>query len=71
MYLVQAWTRRFVNILTKREEEVATLFARGMTYKEIAAKLAVSPNTIRRHTESIYKKLGITSKLELFKIVDF
>ncbi len=69
MFLVQAWTRRLIDILTKREEEVATLFARGMTYKKIAAKLGVSPNTIRRHIESIYKKLGVTSKLELFKII--
>lgn len=55
--------------LTQREEEVAHAFALGLTYKEIAAELKVSPNTVRRHIESVYKKLGVATKLELFQSI--
>jgi DNA-binding CsgD family transcriptional regulator len=36
-----------------------------MSYKEIARDLKVSTSTVRNHLQSIYKKLGISNKVEL------
>lgn len=52
-------------LLTPREEQVARSFSEGLTYKEIAAELGMSPSTARRHLESIYRKLGVSNKVEL------
>lgn len=54
-----------IDLLTTREGEVATLFASGMSYKEIASRLALSPATVRVHLASIYQKTGITNKVAL------
>ncbi|HEX7298048.1 MAG TPA: HD domain-containing phosphohydrolase [Solirubrobacteraceae bacterium] len=43
--------------LTEREVEVLLLLARGMTNKEIAARLVVSPRTIQHHVAHIYLKI--------------
>ncbi len=55
--------------LGKREHEVAELFARGMTYKEIAKAMDISPSTVGNHLYTVYAKLGINNKLELAKVV--
>jgi DNA-binding NarL/FixJ family response regulator len=44
--------------LTSREIEVLRLLARGLSSKEIAAKLVLAPKTVRNHTEHIYAKTG-------------
>jgi len=51
--------------LTRREYDIATLYASGLTHKQVACKLHISPNTVRRHIESIYKKLNISQKIAL------
>ena len=48
--------------LTDRERQVLVLLARGVTNKEIADKLIVSPNTVKRHIKAIYKKLGVHTR---------
>lgn len=45
--------------LTKRECEISNLLRLGYTNDEIASSLHISTNTIKRHRESIYRKLGI------------
>lgn len=55
--------------LSAREQEVALLFGRGSTYKEIARQLGVSPNTIRYHLRSIYSKLGTSTKADLSRLL--
>jgi DNA-binding CsgD family transcriptional regulator len=65
MILLQTQPRGAAAALTPREEQVARSFAQGLTYKEIALELGMSPSTARRHLESIYRKLGVSSKLEL------
>jgi DNA-binding CsgD family transcriptional regulator len=51
--------------LTRREAEVALLIASGLSNKSIAAELALSPHTVRRHTENVFRKVGVTSRTAL------
>ncbi|MCF6168191.1 response regulator transcription factor [Lutibacter sp.] len=51
--------------LSQRETEITTLIAKGMTNKEIAVKLFLSPHTINTHRKNIMKKLGVKSTSEL------
>jgi DNA-binding CsgD family transcriptional regulator len=48
--------------LSKRECGVAMLIMEGMSNKVIAERLSISEHTARRHTESILRKLGISSR---------
>ncbi len=55
------------NLLSDREEEVLKGFAEGMSYKEIAEKLFISPRTVETHKENIMKKLGLNSLADIIK----
>lgn len=48
--------------LSPREIDVLRLVARGMTDIEVAAELFISPRTVAHHLQSIYNKLGISSR---------
>jgi HD-GYP domain-containing protein (c-di-GMP phosphodiesterase class II) len=48
--------------LTPREAEVLRLLARGLTNKEIAARLEISPKTAGHHIESAYTKAGVRTR---------
>lgn len=50
--------------LTEREREVLTLMASGATNKEIAARLYLSPHTVKEHTSSLYRKLKVRNRAE-------
>jgi len=50
--------------LSKRETEVLEQLSTGLSYKKIADNLFLSPNTVRKHIENIYKKLQVHSKIE-------
>ena len=56
--------------LSRRESEVATLAGTGLTDREIAARLVLSVRTVESHLASVYRKLGITSRLELAGMVE-
>jgi DNA-binding NarL/FixJ family response regulator len=53
--------------LTPREQEVMRLLAEGLSTKEVAEKLFISPKTVENHRTSIMKKLDLHSSLELFR----
>ena len=55
--------------LTRREAEILSLVARGKTNKEVAADLHISPLTVRKHLEHVYKKLGVGSRTEAAVLV--
>ncbi len=69
LILVQAWPRGSMTMLTPREEQIAESYAAGLTYKEIATELNLAPSTVRSHIESIYRKLEVSNKVELFQLV--
>jgi DNA-binding CsgD family transcriptional regulator len=48
--------------LTERECEVLRLVASGMTNREIAATLHLSPHTVGRHLQNVFAKLGVTTR---------
>ena len=50
---------------TKRELEVAELIAEGLSNKEIAARLVISPRTAQGHVEHLLVKLGFTSRAQI------
>ncbi len=56
--------------LTRREREIAVLAAQGMGNREISERLFISKRTAENHLARIYDKLGITSRVELVRLLD-
>gem|GEM_PF-816458 len=50
--------------LTARQAEVLCLLAAGLSNKEIAAELYLSPATVERHLATIYRRLGLSGRVE-------
>lgn len=51
--------------LTKRESEIAELFAWGASKKDVAKRLFISERTVENHTRNIYEKTGCSKVNEL------
>lgn len=51
--------------LSPREQEIAQSYASGASYQDIALVLCIAPSTVRTHLATIYRKLEVSSKLEL------
>jgi DNA-binding CsgD family transcriptional regulator len=58
----------FYNI-TSRESEVINFLIKGISYKEIAAKLFISLPTVKTHVSNIYQKMNIKNKVELINLI--
>lgn len=56
--------------LTKRESEIAGLILNGYSNDDISDKLNISPHTLKKHLQNIYRKLNITAKWELLQFKD-
>lgn len=52
------------NELTEREKELLTLLSKGLFYKEIAERLSISLDTVKKHCNNIYRKLQVGSRTE-------
>lgn len=50
--------------LSAREQDVLRLIAAGLTNREIAQTLIISPETVKKHTGNIYSKLGVGNRIE-------
>lgn len=64
METVEAKDAEALKVLSTREKEILELLARGLLYKEIAAQLFISPETVRKHVYHIYEKLHVNNKVE-------
>jgi DNA-binding NarL/FixJ family response regulator len=51
--------------LSEREKQIAFLVAQGMKNKAIGEQLSITPNTVKRHLQSIFSKTGVRDRLEL------
>jgi DNA-binding NarL/FixJ family response regulator len=51
-------------VLSNREREILALLADGLVNKQIAARLGISPNTVKTHLELLFDKLGVTTRAE-------
>lgn len=50
--------------LTRREQEVLSLIAKGLRDKQIAESLGVLPNTVKSHTRNIFSKLEVHNRTQ-------
>lgn len=57
-----ALTETLLNSLSERERQVLSLMAEGQTNQEIADRLMVSVNTIKKHVQSIFTKLNVGTR---------
>ena len=60
--------RSLIELLSEREAEILALISDGLTTKEIARRLSISPRTIDTHRAHIAEKLGTTSVAELVRL---
>jgi len=55
--------------LSARERELALLVAQGLSNKEIARRIGVTPGTVKLHLHNIYQKLGVPNRTVLTMLV--
>lgn len=55
--------------LTARESEIVELIYQGLTSKQIAEKIYISENTVKKHTYNIFKKMKVSNRSQIIKIV--
>src|SRR5206468_6876562 len=55
--------------LTPQEFQVSLAAAEGLTNKEIGARLFLSPKTVEFHLGRAYRKLGVSSRVELARLL--
>lgn len=60
--LLDTATHRSPDEPTPRELEVLERVAKGRTNREIAAELSISENTVRRHLQNLFRRLGVSSR---------
>lgn len=66
----EAKGREIATLLTPREIEVVRMVAKGLTNKEIAAKLCIADGTVKIHLHNIYEKVKINRRAELVRFAD-
>lgn len=69
LIIVEIWPQGPLDSLSMREKEIVQILAKGLTFKEAARELELSPSTVSNHLYRIYQKLNIGSKGELFKLL--
>jgi DNA-binding NarL/FixJ family response regulator len=60
----EAAPSKVISLLSNRENEILELLAQGMLYKEIAGRLFISQETVRKHVYHIYEKLHVNNRVE-------
>jgi len=62
---VRAVDARGTNLLSKREMEIVRMVAEGLTNREIAGRLGLSPHTVKNCLFRVFDKLGVSNRVEL------
>jgi len=57
------------DVLSPREQEIATFVSRGLTTREIATEAFVSENTVKQHLKRIFAKTDVHSRAELVQLI--
>lgn len=65
----RAFAAGVADSLTAREAEILRLVAAGMTNREVAGALFISPATVRKHLENAYAKLGVRSRAQAVAVL--
>jgi DNA-binding CsgD family transcriptional regulator len=52
-------------LVTSREKEILLLLAQGLANKDIGARLCISEPTVKSHIQNIYKKVGVSNRVQL------
>ena len=63
----EAAARELAKLLTPRERELVDWVGRGLSNRDIAAKLGIGEGTVKIHLHHIYKKLQVSSRLALLQ----
>ena len=63
--LLRATNHKGIELLSARERQVIQQLAAGMTNREIALTLSLSPHTVKNYLFRIFDKLGVSSRTEL------
>ena len=66
--MTRSSVRSKIGMLTRREREVLQLIAEGLSTKEIAARLGVSPKTAGSHRAGLMEKVGIHKSAGLVRL---
>ena len=53
--------------LTMRERDILKLCAKGLQQKQIARRLAISPETVKKHLKNCYRKLNVHNKVQALR----
>ena len=61
-----------IHLLTERQKEIVCVLVTnsGLPTKTIAARLGISEHTLRNHVATIYEKLGVANRLELYQFAE-
>jgi DNA-binding NarL/FixJ family response regulator len=63
--LAEAEAARSPAVLSRREREVVILVARGLSNRQVAGELSISPATVERHVANVLAKLGFHSRAQI------
>ena len=55
--------------VTKREKEILILIAKGCTNRQIAERLFISEETVKKHVKNIFKKLEVNNRIAAIRKV--
>lgn len=63
------YTGDLMNSLTAREREVVRLMSKGMSNKVISETLHISESTVKNHLYNIFKKIGVSNRVEALSLL--
>lgn len=69
LYCLRIWEERPTDTLPERDRDIVAGVCKGMTFKEIAREMDLAPSTVSNRLYRIYRKLGVTSRASLAKLV--